>query len=129
MMIHRAILGSVERMFAILLENSNGLWPFFLSPRQVAVLPVSESHSDAAQTIASILKQKGIRAFFVNDTETLPKRVRTALFVNNYNYVAVIGDKEVASSTLSVRSKKAEKSDIMKTDQFVDKCIELNSLY
>jgi len=100
--IHRAILGSVERFMAILCEHTAGHWPLWLSPRQVLVCPIGSDHADYADEVAAHLKEEG---FFVDvdaSSETLGKRLRQAQELR-YNYVVVAGGKEVETSTISVR--------------------------
>merc|ERR1711997_635762 len=78
-MIHRAILGSVERMFAVLLESCAGKWPFWLSPRQVMVVPVAPPFNDYAMTVKSQLREAGfICEADVDDSNTMNKKVRNA---------------------------------------------------
>lgn len=128
-MIHRAILGSVERMFAVLSEHCGGRWPFWLNPRGVACIPVSVSHTAYAKNVVDALKRVGVRAFLFSDGATLPKRVRTAQ-VQQYSYIIVVGNSEVEAGTVSVRlrDQQQEQPQVMPLQQFVDKCaVELNA--
>ena len=100
--IHRALLGSVERMMAILTEHYGGRWPFWLSPRQVAVLPVADRHTDAAHALARSLKARGISVEVDASTRSVPKKVRAAQ-VSQFNVMAVLGDAEVQDGTLALR--------------------------
>ncbi|CAN4094731.1 unnamed protein product [Withania somnifera] len=101
-MIHRAILGSVEHMFAILLEHFKGKWPFWLSPRQVMVFPVS----DKSQSYALELRQRIYDAGYYVDVDTsdrtIQKKVREAQMAG-YNYILVVGEAEASSGQVSVR--------------------------
>ena len=72
-MIHRAVLGSVERFFAILVEHTAGKWPLWLSPRQVAVCTVSEAHVDFANTLAAKLKSSGYQVIVDSTASTVNK--------------------------------------------------------
>jgi threonyl-tRNA synthetase len=102
--IHRAILGSVERMFANLTEHFGGKWPFWLSPRQIIVAPVSEKFLDFAEQVRAQLHSAG---FFVDldaSDKKLPKKIREAQ-VAQYNYILVVGQEEVNSNTVNVRTR------------------------
>ncbi|CAA0831400.1 Threonine--tRNA ligase- mitochondrial [Striga hermonthica] len=101
-MIHRAILGSVERMFAILLEHYKGKWPFWLSPRQSIVCTVSDTYVPYALEIRDRIHEAG---FFVDiDTtdRTVPKKVREAQLAQ-YNYILVVGAQETGTGKVSLR--------------------------
>ncbi|XP_070267870.1 threonine--tRNA ligase 1, cytoplasmic [Myotis yumanensis] len=103
--IHRAILGSVERMIAILTENYGGKWPFWLSPRQVMVVPVGPTCDDYAQKV----RQQFHDAKFMVDIDldpgcTLNKKIRNAQLAQ-YNFILVVGEKEKASGTVNIRTR------------------------
>ncbi|XP_009992825.1 PREDICTED: probable threonine--tRNA ligase 2, cytoplasmic [Chaetura pelagica] len=103
--IHRAILGSVERMIAILAENYGGKWPFWLSPRQVMVVPVGPTSEEYAQEVCS----KFFEAGFTSDVDldqscTLNKKIRNAQLAQ-YNFILVVGEKEKANNAVNVRTR------------------------
>ena len=100
--IHRAILGSVERFMAILCEHTAGHWPLWLSPRQVLVCPIGSDHAEYAEEIAATLKEEGYFVDLDASAETLGKRLRQAQELR-HNYVVVVGTAEVESGTISVR--------------------------
>ncbi|XP_002942619.3 threonine--tRNA ligase, mitochondrial [Xenopus tropicalis] len=104
-MIHRAVLGSVERMLAILAENYGGKWPLWLSPFQVMVIPVGPSVESYAYKVQRMIHDAG---FMVDlDTDhgtTLNKKIRKAQ-VAQYNFILVVGDKEKQNSTVNVRTR------------------------
>ncbi|CEG43879.1 threonine-trna ligase [Plasmopara halstedii] len=105
--IHRAVLGSIERMMAILIEHTGGKWPLWLSPRQIAVLPIAEAHHNYANEVASKLQNVSHRGLFVDvrdGSKTLNKRVREAQ-VLGYNYILVVGDKEQSSNKVNIRTR------------------------
>ncbi|KAJ0409076.1 hypothetical protein P43SY_002210 [Pythium insidiosum] len=103
--IHRAVLGSVERMMAILIEHTAGKWPLWLSPRQVAVLPIADAHREYAQRVADTLSKDGGLYVDVQDSsKTLNKRVREAQLAG-YNYILVVGDKEAERNEVNVRTR------------------------
>jgi threonyl-tRNA synthetase len=103
-LIHRAVLGSVERMFAILTEHYAGKWPFFLSPRQAMVVPVSKAHTDYAQKVARRIKKAGFYVDIDLTYRTLNKMVREAQLAQ-YNYILVVGTQEETDGTASVRTR------------------------
>ncbi|RLN87360.1 hypothetical protein BBJ28_00001436 [Nothophytophthora sp. Chile5] len=105
--IHRAVLGSIERMMAILIEHTGGKWPLWLSPRQVAVLPIAEAHGEYAHQVAKELQKATPHGLFVDvqdGSKTLNKRVREAQ-VAGYNYILVVGDKEEATQQVNIRTR------------------------
>ncbi|KAI5743826.1 hypothetical protein M8J77_022616 [Diaphorina citri] len=104
-MIHRAILGSVERMVAILTESYAGKWPFWISPRQGIVIPVAEPFNEYADQV----KNKIFAAGFMCDadldsSDTLNKKIRNAQ-ISQYNFIMVVGEKEKSSNTVNVRTR------------------------
>jgi threonyl-tRNA synthetase len=101
-MIHRAILGSVERMFAILLEHYKGKWPFWLSPRQAILCPVSEKSQAYALKVRDQIHQAGYYVDADTTDRKIQKKVREALLAQ-YNYILVVGEEEANSGQVSVR--------------------------
>lgn len=101
--IHRAILGSVERMMAILTENFGGKWPFWLSPRQAIVIPVSPKYDEYANKVREQLQDFKIDAN-LDAGETLNKKIRNAQLAH-FNFILVVGDKEQTSNTVNVRTR------------------------
>ncbi|XP_065214511.1 threonine--tRNA ligase 1, cytoplasmic-like isoform X3 [Planococcus citri] len=103
--IHRALLGSVERMIAILTENYAGKWPFWLSPRQSVVIPVGSAHNEYAHKVKEQIFGAGFNCDVDDDTsDTLNKKIRNAQLAQ-YNYIFVVGDKEVNAGTINVRTR------------------------
>uniref|UniRef100_A0A8D2KZ13 threonine--tRNA ligase n=1 Tax=Varanus komodoensis TaxID=61221 RepID=A0A8D2KZ13_VARKO len=103
--IHRAILGSVERMIAILAENYGGKWPFWLSPQQIMVIPVSPTCEEYAQQVCSDFFEAGFRAEVDLDQScTLNKKIRNAQLAQ-YNFIFVVGEKEKANNAVNVRTR------------------------
>jgi threonyl-tRNA synthetase len=100
--IHRTILGTWERFLGVLIEHTNGRLPPWLSPVQVRVLPVTDVHSAAAQSLVDELLAAGVRAELAPAEETLGKRVRAAE-LERVPYVAVLGDQEIANQTVALR--------------------------
>lgn len=103
--VHRAILGSVERMIAILTENYGGKWPFWLSPRQVMVVPVGPTCDEYAQKVRQQFHDAGLMADVDLDPGcTLNKKIRNAQLAQ-YNFILVVGEKEKASDTVNIRTR------------------------
>lgn len=100
-MIHRALFGSVERFFAVLLEHYAGAFPAWLAPEQARILPVSETHADYAHEVAAELKGRGFRVEVAPADETLGNRIRRAKG-EKLPYVLVVGDDDVAHRTVGV---------------------------
>ena len=103
-MIHRSTIGSLERVFAFLIEHYAGAFPLWLSPVQVKVLPVSDKHTDYAHKVLTDLKAAGIRAEIDNANESLGKKIRNAKN-EKIPYLLVMGDKEVDAGTVSVEGR------------------------
>jgi len=106
-MIHRAVLGSVERSIAILTEHYAGKWPFWLSPRQAIVVPVSDKYNDYADEVRQQIHDA---KFFVDvdgSDRKLPKKVREAQLAQ-YNYILVVGEEEKTKRTVNVRTRDNE---------------------
>ncbi|CAH2573879.1 Threonine--tRNA ligase [Planktothrix rubescens] len=104
-MIHRAIFGSLERFFGILIENYAGDFPLWLAPIQVRILPVSNDQTEYAKSVADSLKKAGFRVEIDCSSERLGKQIRNAE-LEKIPVVIVVGKKEVAEQSLSVRTRK-----------------------
>jgi len=102
-MIHRALLGSMERFVGILIEHYGGRFPDWLAPVQVAILPVADRHAAAAAALASELLALGVRVQVDERSESVGKKIRDAE-LSKAPYMVVFGDKEAESGELSVRS-------------------------
>ena len=100
--IHRALLGSLERFIGILIEHYGGAFPAWLAPVQARVVPVADRHHEAAEGLAGELRVLGIRADVDATEETIPKRIRAAE-LEKIPYVIVLGDKEAGGDTLALR--------------------------
>ncbi|KAI1651346.1 threonyl-tRNA synthetase [Daldinia loculata] len=100
--IHRAMAGSIERFMGILIEHFAGKWPFWLSPRQVMVIPVGMGFMSYAQEVRDILKKEKIFVDIDTSGNTLPKKVRSAQLAQ-YNFIFVVGDEEMKGRQVNVR--------------------------
>ena len=103
-MIHRALFGSVERFFGVLLEHYAGAFPTWLAPMQVQILPVAEAHADHAAELVARLRAKRFRAEIVAADESLGNRIRKAK-ADKLPYVLVVGDDDVAAGTVGVNAR------------------------
>jgi threonyl-tRNA synthetase len=103
-MLHRAILGSLERFLGVYIEHVAGAFPVWLAPEQVALVTVSEKQLDYANDAASYLRSKGLRVVTDLGADKLGAKIRSARLMR-YPYIAVIGDKEATTRTLSIRSR------------------------
>src|ERR687898_1318590 len=116
-MIHRAILGSIERFSAVLIEHYAGAFPLWLSPEQVRLVPVADRHLDHARELASLLRTLGLRPNVDESGETVGKKVRAAQLAKA-PYVLVIGDKEIESGELTVRDREGVETKGVPFDDF-----------
>ncbi len=112
--IHRALLGSLERFMGILIEHYGGAFPFWLAPVQVRVLPVGEGHFGAADDLAARLREAGYRAEAAQPTETIGKRIRAAE-LEKIPVTVVYGDRE-SDESLAVRERGGEQSTLSLPD-------------
>jgi threonyl-tRNA synthetase len=119
-MIHRALLGSIERFIGVLLENTGGALPLWLSPEQIWIIPVGSRHKKYAREIGSRLKVLGFRARIRDENETVSKKIREGE-IQKIPYMLVVGDKEMEAETVRVRQR--QKGDIgeMKLTEFIEK--------
>lgn len=103
-MIHRALLGSIERFFGALVEHYAGAFPLWLAPKQVVLIPIRNQHHAFAEQVKEDLQKEDLRVIIDNRNESLNKRIREAT-VNKIPYILIIGDKEVQSKNVSVRKR------------------------
>ena len=122
-MIHRAIAGSLERFMAIMIEHFAGNFPLWLSPAQIAVIPVAEVHNEYATMIHGALTEAGFRTQIDTSNESMGKKIRAAKTAK-LPYFIVIGDKEVESSTITVESRNTGDSASLTLQDFL---MKLNS--
>lgn len=118
--IHRSSIGAIERTIAFLLEHTAGKLPTWLSPIQVAVIPISEKTENYGQEILKSLKENNFRVELKNENETLGKRIREAE-LQKIPYILVVGDKEVQNKTISVRHYKRGQEGEISLEELVGK--------
>jgi threonyl-tRNA synthetase len=116
--IHRAILGSVERWMGVMIEHFAGNFPVWLSPVQIAVLPVADAHNEFARELAAEFGDAGLRCDVDDSSESVGKKIRNAT-KSRVPYVLVVGDTEMNGESLAVRKRGSEDTVEMKRDEFV----------
>ncbi len=119
-MLHRTILGSIERFFGILIEHFAGAFPVWLSPVQVAVLPVAERHVPYAREVAQFLWEKDIRVECNEENATLNAKIRKAE-LEKIPYILVVGDREVVNRQVSVRRRREGNLGAMELASFLER--------
>ena len=117
-MIHRAPFGSLERFVAVLLEHTGGKLPLWLTPEQVIVLPVSEKFADYAKKVCDLMNNSDIRASIDDRNETIGKRIRESE-MKRVPYIVIVGEKEMAEGTVSVRKQGGQDEGAMSVDDFI----------
>ncbi|MGL4631475.1 MAG: threonine--tRNA ligase [Leadbetterella sp.] len=117
-MIHRAPFGSMERFIAILIENTAGNFPFWLSPEQFAILPISEKYEDFANEVLLILQENDIRGYTDHRSEKIGRKIRDAE-VAKVPLMLIIGEKEAEEGKISVRKKGEGDLGVMAIDEFI----------
>jgi len=110
-MIHTAIMGSIERFLSILIEHTAGAFPTWLSPVQVSIVPVRENHNEKAKEISDLLTENNIRVEIKNEDDSLGKRINQAK-AQKTPYIIVLGDKEVKSGMLTIEKRDGSKEEI-----------------
>ncbi len=120
--IHRAPLGTHERFVGFLIEHFAGVWPVWLSPVQVVLAAVSETHAAQAKKIAEEMREQGIRVTVDDANETIGKKVRNAAG-EKIPYVVVVGDRELAGEEWTIRVRGQEEQLKMKKEDFVEKVL------
>src|SRR3981081_300217 len=123
-MIHRALFGSMERFFGVLIEHYAGAFPVWLSPVQVALIPISERHLEYAQKVADQLKAIGIRVEVDGRNEKMNAKIREHA-MQKVPFLLVVGDKEAEAGKVNVRTRGKEKTEDMAATEFVEKIKEV----
>ena len=124
-MIHRAIFGSMERFIGILIENFKGNFPFWLSPYQVAVVPIRTEHNEYAQKVVSLLRKNRVRVEADYSDNNMKTKIKN---FKNYKdpYILVLGDKEAENNTVSINIRGNKQLNDVPLDEFVQMCNKLN---
>ena len=121
-MIHRAILGSLERFIGVLIEHYAGAFPVWVAPEQVIVLPIADRHNEYAETVAGKLRELGVRAGLGLRTESVNKKIRDAQ-LQKTPYMLIVGDKEIENEQVAVRDRSGNRGPVALT-AFIEEITE-----
>lgn len=122
-MIHRALMGSLERFFGCLIEHFAGAFPTWLAPVQVRILTITDNHIKYAEEISEFLKKDGIRVELDSRNEKVGFKIREAQ-TSKIPYMLIIGDKEIKDKAVAVRKRKEKKTETMDSEDFLSKLNE-----
>jgi threonyl-tRNA synthetase len=122
-MIHAAIMGSLERFLSIYIEHTAGLFPLWMAPVQVGLLPVAEAHEGYAKQLEADLVRQGIRTQFFHHEESLGKRIREGE-TQKIPYLLVMGDREIAENSVTVRNVKTKKQVTFSIAEFIESLLK-----
>ena len=120
LMVHRALYGSVERFFGVLIEHYAGAFPVWLSPVQAVMIPIAERHVDYAEKVAGQLRGAGVRVEVDARNEKMNAKIREHA-LQKVPFLLVVGDKEAEADKVNVRTRGKEKTEDMSASDFVDK--------
>src|SRR6202043_385732 len=123
-MVHRALYGSIERFFGVLIEHYAGAFPVWLSPVQVAMIPIAERHTAYAEKVAAQLRAGGGRGEVDSRNEKMNAKIRGHA-MQKVPFLLVVGDKESEAEKVNVRTRGKEKTKAMGTAKFVEKIRKL----
>jgi threonyl-tRNA synthetase len=126
LMVHRALYGSIERFFGVLIEHYAGAFPVWLAPLQAVVIPISERHLEYAQKVGDALKQAGVRIAIDGRNEKMNAKIREHA-LQKVPFLLVVGDKEAESASVNVRTRGKEKTETVALAEFVEKIRKLIS--
>jgi threonyl-tRNA synthetase len=122
-MMHCAVMGSIERFTSILIEHFAGIFPLWLAPVQIELLPIADRHNEFAEKTAETLRDAGIRVTVNNKAGTLQGKIRDAA-LQKVPYLGIIGDKEIESDAVSVRLRSGEDQGQLKISDFLKRIKE-----
>lgn len=122
-MLHRALLGSVERFIGVLTEHFAGRFPLWLNPEQVVIIPVSDKFLDTAEDLRKEIKEAGFRVSIDERSEGVGYKIRQAQLMRA-NYMLVVGEKEEESKLLTVRNRDGEETPEVSVESFIEKLNE-----
>ena len=122
-MIHKALLGSIERFLSVYIEHTAGNFPVWLAPTQVTVVPISEKHNDYAGKMYQMLKDKGVRVEADYRNDKMQGKIRDAQKLK-VPFMLILGDKEIEAETITVRTREGENKFAVKADVFLEELLE-----
>jgi threonyl-tRNA synthetase len=126
-MVHRALLGSLERFFGVLVEHHAGAFPVWLAPVQAVLLSVGERHAEGIVKMAAELRQKGLRVDADDSNDKVGQKVRRHLFEEKVPYVGVVGDQELQNGAVTVRGRVEGDAGTMSLAAFGDKLLQADA--
>ena len=118
-MLHRVILGSMERFMGILIEHYAGAFPTWLAPEQVTVVPISDRHVEYAQKVTQQLQEKGIRVRLDDRSESMNYKIREAFQVKKVPYAVVVGDQEIEQNKVALRKRGVGQAGTFEIEEFI----------
>ncbi len=124
LMVHRALYGSIERFFGVLIEHYAGAFPVWLSPVQAVVIPISERHHEYAQQVGAELRQAGVRVEVDARNEKMNAKIREHA-LQKVPFLLVVGDKEAAARAVNVRTRGKDKTETVPLSAFADRITRL----
>ncbi len=122
-MIHRAILGTIERFSGVLIEHYAGDFPLWLAPEQIRVIPVADRHGEHAEALAGRMRERGLRAAVDNSRERMQKKVREAQLMK-IPYSVVVGDRDIEAGTIAVRDREGHEVRGVPPEAFIEAAAE-----
>ncbi|SKC03273.1 threonyl-tRNA synthetase [Lachnospiraceae bacterium] len=121
--LHRAILGSLDRFMAYIIEETKGKFPTWLAPKQVKIIPISDKTMEYSEKVYGMLKDAGIRVELDDRNETMKYKIREGQSHDRVPYMLILGAKEAEDGTVSVRKRDQVKNETMSAEAFVEKII------
>ncbi len=118
LMVHRALYGSIERFFGILIEHYAGAFPVWLAPVQVVVMPITDRQNDYARQVTQKLDDAGFRAHLDDRNEKVNLKIREAQ-LQKVPYMLVVGDREAEAGTVSIRHRRNPNAGVKPVDEFI----------
>ncbi len=118
-MVHRALLGSMERFFGVLIEHYAGAFPVWLSPKQVTLIPIADRHNDYAHEVAARVKKAGLRLSVDDGSDRMNAKIRNAQKLK-VPYMLVIGDREMEEGQVALRRRSGESLPAMSVEEFIE---------
>jgi threonyl-tRNA synthetase len=123
-MIHRALLGSLERFFGILIEHYNGSFPLWLAPVQIEIIPIADRHNEYAVSLADRFKAQGLRTYIDLRREKMGYKIRDAE-THKIPLILIVGDKEVENQTASLRIHTQGDKGEVRVNEFLEKILKM----